>query len=80
MLLIVWLLWVRFVNLPSGKFNVLTFVGTSVDSAAGTQSQNFTVTYSDTSTQTLTFSLSDWTAPENYPNEYAVHHYRTATP
>jgi len=60
------------VNLPSGKFNVLTFVGTSVDSAAGSQSQNFTVKYSDTSTQTLTFSLSDWTAPENYPNEYAV--------
>ncbi len=53
--------------LPTGSDRALSFLATAVN---GSQTnQTFTVTYTDGSTQTLTQSLSDWMAPQNYPGE-----------
>ncbi|MGA2686173.1 MAG: protease pro-enzyme activation domain-containing protein [Verrucomicrobiota bacterium] len=56
--------------LPAGNFTSLQILGTAVD---GSQSaQNFTVTYTDNSTATLTQSFSDWAYPQDYAGESLV--------
>jgi hypothetical protein len=55
------------ITLPSGTDTSLSFLATGVD---GNQAgQNFTVTYTDNSTQTFTQSVSDWFSPQNYTGE-----------
>jgi hypothetical protein len=58
------------ITLPSGKFTSLQILATAVDGAQ--ISQPFIVTYADGTTSVFTQSLSDWTAPQNFPGETVV--------
>jgi len=55
------------IELAAGQFNTLELLATGVN---GNQiAQNFTVTYTDGTTTTITQSLSDWYTPQNYSGE-----------
>jgi hypothetical protein len=55
------------ITLPAGRYSSLSFLATAI---YGNQtSQLFTVTYTDGTTSTLTQSLSDWAASQNFPGE-----------
>jgi hypothetical protein len=55
------------IPLPEGRFATLQMLGAGVN---GSQTgQTISLTYSDNSTSTLTQSLSDWSARQNFPGE-----------
>jgi hypothetical protein len=55
------------ISLPAGQFNTLQFLAVGVQ---GNQvAQKFTVTYTDSSTDTFTQSVSDWAHPQLYAGE-----------
>src|SRR5208337_3193455 len=55
------------ITLPVGNYSTLSFLATGVN---GNQAnQQFTVTYTNGSTQTFTQSISDWFTPQNYAGE-----------
>ncbi|HUD45995.1 MAG TPA: protease pro-enzyme activation domain-containing protein [Candidatus Baltobacteraceae bacterium] len=58
------------VPLPSGKYSSLQMLATGVDGAQ--TSQQFIVKYTDGTTSIFTQSLSDWTAPQDFPGEAVV--------
>jgi hypothetical protein len=58
------------ITLPSGQFSSLQILAAAVDGAQ--TSQPFIVTYSDGTTSSFIQSLSDWTAPQNFPGETVV--------
>jgi hypothetical protein len=58
------------IALPSGKFSSLQMLAAACDGAQ--TSQPFIVTYTDGTTSVFTQSLSDWTAPQNFPGETVV--------
>jgi hypothetical protein len=55
------------IPLSAGKFSTLKMLALAVN--GNQESQNFTVTYGDNSTQKYTRSLSDWFTPASYPGE-----------
>jgi len=58
------------IDLPSGTFGTLTFLGSAV---SGNQpDQKFTISYTDGTKQTLTRSISDWATPQHYDGETIV--------
>jgi Pro-kumamolisin, activation domain/Immunoglobulin I-set domain len=58
------------ISLPSGKFSSLQILAAAVGGAQ--TSQPFVVTYTDGSTSVFIQSVSDWTAPQNFPGEAVV--------
>ena len=58
------------INLPAGNFSSLQLLGTAVN--GGQSAQNFTVTYTDNSTATLTQSFSDWASFQSFAGESLV--------
>ena len=54
-------------SLPTGKFGSLWMLGAATE--GGQRAQEFTVTYSDGSKQTLVQNFSDWYAPQSFPGE-----------
>jgi len=55
------------ITLPAGQFNTLQILATAVN---GNQvAQNFTVTYTDSSTAMFTQSVSDWANQQSYAGE-----------
>src|SRR5262249_52642309 len=54
-------------SLPAGYDGSLSFLATGVNGNQANQS--FTITYTDSSTQTFTQSLSDWTTPQGFTGE-----------
>ncbi len=58
------------VSLTSGNYSqLLILAGTGYGPAMNSQ---FVVTYTDNSTTTATFNMSDWCFPQNYPGEAIV--------
>jgi hypothetical protein len=56
------------VTLPAGQYGTLSFVGAGYN---GNQSNmQFVVTYTDTTTTTITQSMSDWAGPASNPGEF----------
>ena len=55
------------IALPEGKYASLWFLGSGVGGSQ--KGQEFLVTYSDGSTQTLAQNLSDWYLPQDFPGE-----------
>jgi hypothetical protein len=58
------------ISLPEGKYTSLQILAAAVGGAQ--MSQQFVVTYSDSSTVVFTQSLSDWTSPQGFPGETVV--------
>jgi len=58
------------VNLPAGSYSTLEILGAAIFGPA--LAQTFTVTYTDSTTTTLTQNMSDWLYPQNYPRESIV--------
>jgi hypothetical protein len=55
------------INLPAGRFSVLSFLGTGVN---GPQpGQTFVVNYTDGTSDTFTVDMSDWLSPQGYAGE-----------
>jgi fibronectin-binding autotransporter adhesin len=54
------------INLPAGQFTQLRLLATAVN---GSQTEQFTATYADGSSQVFTQSLSDWNAPQAFDGE-----------
>jgi hypothetical protein len=55
------------VTLPAGNFSTLNLLGTGLN--GNETSQTFVVTYTDGTITSISQSLSDWFAPQNYPGE-----------
>ena len=55
------------ITLPAGTDSALKLLATAVNGAQ--PNQTFTVTYTDGTTATLTQSISDWAAPQNFTGE-----------
>ena len=55
------------INLPAGNYSKLDFLATTV--WANYTNVQYTVTYTDNSTQTFTQSFSAWDTPQNYAGE-----------
>ena len=64
----------------SGSYNTINLLAAGVN--GNLPSQTFIVTYSDTTTQTFTQSVSDWFTPQKYPGESvaASYAYRNVCP
>jgi hypothetical protein len=60
----------QIISLPAGKFNTLQFLATAVN--GGQLAQNFTVTYTDSSTATFTQSFSDWANQQSFAGETSL--------
>jgi hypothetical protein len=60
----------QIINLPAGNFGTLQILAAGVNGAQ--MAQNFTVTYTDSSTATFTQSFSDWANANFYPGEFTV--------
>jgi len=58
------------IPLPADKFASLNMLATAVNGSQETQ--NFTITYSDSTTQVCTQGVSDWFTPESYAGESKV--------
>ena len=58
------------IPLPAGHYSSLKMLGSA--NGGSHPDQTFRVNYTDGSSTTFTQSLSDWTAPENYPGETIV--------
>lgn len=58
------------IPLTAGKYTALRFLGTGIYGPQ--QNQVFTVTYTDGTTSSVTQSLSDWSAAQNFPGESVV--------
>jgi hypothetical protein len=58
------------ISLPSGNFANLLLLATAVD--GNKSAQAFKVTYSDGTSATTNFNLSDWCTPQNYSGETRV--------
>jgi hypothetical protein len=56
--------------LPAGNFSTLRLLGAAVQGSH--VKQNFAVHYTDGTTDNFVQSLSDWTAPQNFPGEANV--------
>jgi hypothetical protein len=54
-------------SLPAGHFSAIKLLGAAVQ--GNHVNQNFVVTYTDGTTDSFIQSMSDWTAPQNYPGE-----------
>ncbi|MGA9643769.1 MAG: hypothetical protein WBQ72_20395 [Terriglobales bacterium] len=55
------------ISLPQGSFTGLLLMATGVQGAQS--SQTFTINYTDGTSAQFTQSLSDWSAPQNFPGE-----------
>ena len=55
------------ISLPQGSFTGLLLMATGVQGAQS--NQTFTINYTDGTTAQFTQSLSDWSAPQNFPGE-----------
>jgi hypothetical protein len=58
------------IALPQGQFATLQMLGTGVNGAQ--PNQTVKITYTDSSTSTLTQGLSDWSVPQNFLGESAA--------